>query len=98
MSFSITVRAATKADALAKVTTEMEKVAAAQPSHAIDKAHVVSLAESYAGFIDDEEGKDVVILMAGSLGWRGVWGGDDGIVMTSASVSVNVYLADRQPA
>ena len=98
MSFSFTVRAATKADALSKLVAEMERVAAAQPSHEIDKAHVVSLAESYAGFVDDEEGKDFVIAMSGSLGWRGTWGGDDGVVITSAQVSVNACLLARDPA
>ncbi len=98
MSYSFTVRAATKAEALFKVAAEIEKIAASQPSHEIDKAHAVSLAESFAGFIDDTEGMDVVIALHGSLGWQGTWGGDDGVVITSASVGVNAYLVKRDPA
>lgn len=95
MSYSFTVRAATKTEALAKVAADMEKIATSQPPHSIDKAQAISVAESFAGFVDDEEGKDVVIAMNGSVGWRGSWGESEDVVITAASVGVSVWLAAR---
>lgn len=95
MSYSFSVRAATKAQALALAAAEMSKVVAAQASHTTDQAAALAALEAYAAFIEDAEGFDVVLCLNGSLGWRGAWGGDDPVTITSASVGCSAYLLQR---
>lgn len=93
MSYSFSVRGATIALALVAVGAEIDKVVAGQPVHEADKKQALAAAESFVKLLPEDDTKDVVVSMNGSVG--GVWQGSNFVRLTSASVSVSAYLVDR---
>jgi hypothetical protein len=84
MSYSFTVREATKDAAVTAVDAELKKVLAGQPVHAKDKAQALAAAESFIGLLDPEESQSVVVSMNGSISTNAAG-------VTNASVSVQAY-------
>jgi glycosyltransferase A (GT-A) superfamily protein (DUF2064 family) len=95
MSYSFTIRAATKALAGAAVAAELTKVAASQPVHKADQAPVQAAAEGFINMLKDDEAQDVCVEIHGSVSWRSV-GDDERQQFTAASVGVSAYLAPRE--
>lgn len=93
MSYSFTVKKATKTEALEAVAIELQRVVESQPSHAIDKDHAMAVATTFVGLLPDDDTKDVWVSVNGSIGWRGTWGVDQ--VITSAGVGVSAQLWNR---
>lgn len=89
MSYSISVRAATKAEAKQRISDELDKIEAAQPSHAADRAHALTAASAFVDLLTDDEEKDVVVSMSGSL--SGNWTGAQIDKITSANLSITAY-------
>jgi hypothetical protein len=83
MSYSFSARGATKAEVMKQITTELDKVVAAQPIHAADRAQAQSVADAFLAIIPAIADKDFYVSVSGSVGW----GGDKAI--TSASVNVS---------
>lgn len=94
MSYSFTVRAATKTQAKGKVAAEFEKVASAQVCHERDKQQALAAANAFIDLLVEDESLDVVVSMHGSL--TGHWTGSDATHITGASVSVNAGLASKE--
>lgn len=94
MSYSLNFKAANKAEAKAKVATELDKAAQAQSCHERDKAQAQAAADAFIDLLVEDESKDVVVSMSGSL--TGSWTGSDVTRITGASVSVNAGLADKE--
>lgn len=69
MSYSFTVKAATKAEVLAAVAVEMDKVIASQPVHAADKDLVLAHAATVVGFLPDDPSRDISVGCNGYLSW-----------------------------
>lgn len=69
MSYSFTVRAATKIAALDLVAVEMAKIVQNQPCHAIDMSAALSAAKAFVDMLPDTPGKDVIVSMNGSVSW-----------------------------
>lgn len=93
MSYSFSVRGATKAEIIGKVAAEFDKVVASQPVHSADRAHAQACAEAFLGFIpDDPGGQDFYISVSGSVGWNGTLGAH---VLTSAGVNVSASLVNK---
>lgn len=91
MSYSFSVRGATKAEARDKVVTELDKVVAAQPIHKVDEHHALAAVEAFLEIIPGNvDGKDFAVSVSGSVGWSGTLGHD--AVVTSASVNVSTSL------
>jgi hypothetical protein len=91
MSYSFSVKAASKVEAVAKVAEQMASVVAAQPSHATDHDAAVAAAGAFIGLlVEPTAGQCVSVSMYGSLGWREPGEYTSGNV----SVSVSVIAAD----
>lgn len=89
MSYSFSVKGVSKAEALQKVADEMDKVVVGQPVHAKDAEAVKVGAATFVGFLEDDDKKDVVVSVSGSLAWQA-----EGL-FTSASVSIYASLQQR---
>ena len=87
MSYSFTVRAATKAEAKEKIAAEFDKVVEGQPAHATDRAAAEAAAGAFVDLLGEPaDGQVVQAVVHGSLGWRGE--GD----YTSANVGVQASI------
>ena len=99
MSYSISVKAATRAEALALLPTEFDRlVVGPQPIHAKDKDAVVANATAVAGLVPEQEGRDIVISVNGYVSWKGASHSDQRDVeleLLAASVSCTVSYVDR---
>lgn len=89
MSYSFSVRAATKAAALAKIVAELDKVVAAQPVHAADRPQAQAAAEAFVGLLPVDESRDVNVSVNGSISIS------DGAVVGS---SIGVYASNISKA
>lgn len=96
MSYSFQIRAANKAEAKQKVVAEFQKVSAAQACHKQDEAQALAAADAFIALVADDDTKDVVVTMHGSL--SGNWSGGDLNSISGASVSVTAGQAARPPA
>lgn len=87
MSFSFTVTAASKAEALVKIEEQFASVVQSQPTHAADQQTVTAAAAASVNtLVDPSETEVVYVSVSGSLGWRGE--GE----FTSASLSVTASI------
>lgn len=89
MSYSFSIRAASKAEACAKVADELRKVVQAQPIHSRDQGQALGTAETFITLLKTDSTKDVAVSMNGSLSWI-----DD--ATTSASVTVSASLVTKE--
>lgn len=96
MSFSFSKRAGTKAAAKVAVAAGMDEVLTQQPAHSRDRAAVEATAAAYIDLLDDDESKDIVVTVNGSIG--GEWANGAYVTSTSASVGLQAYLAVKVDA
>lgn len=89
MSYSFSVRAATKAEAREKVALELSGVIASQPVHAADADQASAAANSFIDLLRDDETQDIAVSVSGSL-----WSSDAGL--NQASISVSASLAAKE--
>lgn len=93
MSYSFTVRAATKSDVIEKVTKEFDRITSVMSIHAKDRVQAVATAEAFLALLPPDPGdQEFIVSMSGSLGWR------EGDIVTSANVSVAASLLAKVPA
>jgi hypothetical protein len=90
MSYSFTVRAATKTEALAKVAAELDKVVSAQPDHSVDRDKALAAATAFVEVLADDADRDVVASVNGWLNWNG------NVRFTGACVGVSASLSNRE--
>ena len=90
MSYSFTIRAATKTQAKTDVALKFDEMALQQACHARDRAQALGAAFDSIDLLDDDESKDIVVNMSGSL--TGLWQGSDVICIQGANVSVGAGL------
>lgn len=94
MSYSFTVRAANKQAAKAAVAAKFDEVATQQACHHRDKAQACAAADAFVDLLNDDDSKDVVVAINGSL--MGQWTGSDVTLIESAAVSITAYAAKRE--
>jgi len=88
MSYSFSVRAASKADALVEVAAELDKVVVGQPTHASDRQAAEDAVKAFVAVVRDPgEGEYLGVSVSGSLSWQ------EDNVFTGASVNVSAYVA-----
>lgn len=90
MSYSFTIRAANKAEALAKIAAELDKVVASQPDHAADRDQALATATAFVGLLADDDTRDVVASVNGWLNWA------NDVRFTGACVGVSATLSPRE--
>lgn len=88
MSYSFSVRGASKVAALALVAEKLAAVVESQPTHSIDVAAASAAVESFVALLPDDDSRDVAISVNGSVSTL------DG-VPRSAGFGVSVYLPER---
>lgn len=91
MSYSFTVRAATKVEAKEKVAAELAKVVETQPIHARDQQQAEAAASAFVDLLPEDDTQDVTVSVHGSIGWYGSL--DDKTI--SAGVGINVGFAAK---
>lgn len=82
MSYSFSIRAATKTEAKDRVASELNAIAAVQPMHAADVDSAKFAATDFIDVIRDDAAQDVIVSVSGS-----VWAGAQGIDQVSYCVS-----------
>lgn len=86
MSYSFTVKAASKAEAKEKVDEAFSGIVAGQTVHKVDRDAAVAAAGAFIDLLaDPKENEEIQVMMNGSLSWRAE---ND---YTGASVTVNAY-------
>jgi hypothetical protein len=95
MSYSFTVRAATKLEAKAKVAAELSNVLNLQPTHVVDIAAAQAAAYAFIDLVGDDETKDLQVAVNGSVGWVHR---SEPVIYTQASVGVNAWLVAKDIA
>lgn len=96
MSYSRQIRAASKAAALVALAAAVDEIVASQPIHATDKDAIVASATAAVNTLRDDEARDVVLNISGSLGWEGATPAGEAPQFTSMNVSASAYLAPRE--
>lgn len=90
MSYSFSIRVATKTEAKQALAARFDAdVVAHQLVHKRDRDQALAAAGAFIDLLDDDDTKDVVVSMHGSLSWA------DGERITGASVGVSAGLAVR---
>ena len=90
MSYSFSVRAATKAAVLALVAAKMAEVAEQQPVHKHDQAQALQVAETFVSIVPDDETREVQVTMSGYI--SGQWEGSEFKALSGVNVAVGVQL------
>jgi len=68
MSYSFTVRAASKEEAISKVAAELDKVVELQAVHAADREQAQTAAEAFIAVVPDpKDDQDLSVSVSGSL-------------------------------
>lgn len=96
MSYSFTVRAASKAAALVAVAEKFAEVVKHQPSHAIDEPQVKAVTEAVVGLLVDDSERDVSVSVSGSIG-TAVVSDDAPPFVTHISINAGANLVARVP-
>jgi len=73
MSYSFSIKAASKDEAKAGVDAEMAKVVQGQSVHSADAESAVVAASTFIDLLADlKDGEEIRVSVHGSLGWNGV--------------------------
>jgi len=88
MSYSFSVKAGTKSEAIEQVAAKLAEVVAAQPVHEADQVQANASASTFIGLLADDDTKDVAVSMNGSI-YR------DSTGIRQASVSISVGMAEK---
>lgn len=88
MSYSFSVRAASKAELHRLVEAELDNVVVSQPIHAVDRARAKEAISAFINLLRDDDSMDVLVNVHGS-----VWAVEAGL--NTASLGVTAILAAR---
>lgn len=93
MSYSFSLKAASKAAAILAVGAKLDEIVAAQAVHSRDRAAILANAEAVIGLLADNDDKDVTVSCNGYLSWSS--GTVDAPVINSASIACVANHAPR---
>lgn len=90
MSYSFSACGATKAEVMAMVVAELDKVVESQPIHAADRKQAQVAAEAIVGTLaDPSEKQEVLVTVSGYLTWA------SGNAISTANVNVTASLKEK---
>jgi hypothetical protein len=96
MSYSFSVKAATKAEAKEAVAKYFdEQVIAHQPVHARDRAAVIANADAIIDLLADDETKDIHVSCNGYVSW-GVHGEPAEVPLYTAAIAASASHVNRE--
>ena len=95
MSYSFSITANTKEDAITQIRDRFDEIAVSQPTHAADKEAVIVAAHSFVSLLEDpKDGSDIYVNVSGSLSWH--WDlSAPPKKFRSANVSITAGLRDK---
>lgn len=95
MSYSISTKAATKAEAKAAIAAKFdETVLPSQPIHNHDRAAALATADTFVDLLGDDETKDVSVSLSGWVSWAGSIDSPNGFVCASVSASASLVARE----
>lgn len=89
MSYSFSVKEATKGAAIDAVYYELNKVADRDPIHRADVPAAMAAAAGFINTLADDDTMDIAVSMSGSVSWTGRQGEPQPIVSVGSSISVS---------
>ena len=92
MSYSFSVRAASKTAASAKVAEKLAEVVMNQSMHSKDQGAAQAAADAFIALVRDDADQDIVVSLSGSVSWN------DASELSSANVCVGASLAAKESA
>jgi hypothetical protein len=94
--YSLDLRCANRAEALAAVRANLDSLAAAHPCHAPATAPALEAARAFIGALPDAADMDVAVAMGGyiSEGWSAA---DQEVAQQAMSLTISVGLIGREP-
>lgn len=95
MSYNIQARAASKALVLAALAAAFDNVVSGQVQ-AKDKTTALAAGTAAVNSLADDDTRDVVVNVSGSLSWNGVLAEGESPTITACNVQANAYFAPRQ--
>lgn len=73
MSYSFSIKAGNKADAIDAVVTQFDSIVIAQPTHEADKKAAIAAASAFIELLSEPKiNEEIRVSVNGSLGWDGV--------------------------
>lgn len=94
MSYSFSIRAATKAAAILAVAAAFDQANAQQPCHKLDREQALGAATSFINLLPEDDTRDVAVSMNGYV--SGTFSGNELTHLQAASVTVSAALVQRQ--
>lgn len=92
MSYSVSVKGATKTEAKQNLALQLAGVLEAQSAHSADMDQAAAAANAFIDILPDDETQDVSVSVSGSIGWKGELGAH---TITSASVNIGAILIPK---
>lgn len=89
MSYSFVVRASNKAEANQKAVAQLDAIVASQPVHAHDVEQAKATVAAFVGMLVDDESRDVVVSVNGSIWYV------EGAGVQSSGVGINASLQPK---
>lgn len=89
MSYSFTIRAATKAEAKSLIAAKVAEIAHQQPVHATDHDQIVANAHAIVDLLPENvEGREIAATVNGYV--SGTWDNEQLTELTQVSISANI--------
>lgn len=87
MSYSFSVKADTKDDAIHMVADQLDQIVTSQPIHAADRHQALDAAHAFIAVLQPTDTECINVSMSGSLSWR------DADTFTGASLNIRAYVS-----
>jgi hypothetical protein len=98
MSYSFSIRAASKADALTKVQEQFKEVVRQQPVHVQDFEGALDAVDAYLGMLMTDDTRDVAVSVHGSVSYQWEAGVNEAqVALSSVSLGISAYLVAKEP-
>lgn len=94
MSYSLNARGTSKAETKRQVAERLAAVLNGQPEHKADVPAVQAAVEAFIDGLADDDTKDIIVEVHGSVGWQGRTDVGDPI-LTDSRASIVVYSVTR---
>lgn len=95
MSYSFSIKAATKYDAIAMVMTKFDEIIEQQPIHTRDRKAVLTNSRAVIELLADDDTKDIAVSCNGYVSWSsGLTAAD--AAFSGAAISCSAGYANRE--
>jgi hypothetical protein len=85
MSYSFTVRAADKNEAVEKLSAEYDNIVNSQPVHSVDREQAQAAVEAFINLVREDEKQDILVSVSGSC-----WSVEQGLNSVGLNISTSL--------